>query len=38
MSINVSEIACSPASVVAVLADGWLFSGWVMGVSFEFLL
>ena len=29
MSINVSEMACSPASVVAVLADGWLFAGWV---------
>ncbi|MET0975582.1 MAG: SRPBCC family protein [Leifsonia sp.] len=33
MSLNVREMACPPAAVFAVLADGWLFPVWVVGAT-----
>ncbi|QNE45671.1 SRPBCC family protein [Glaciihabitans sp. INWT7] len=33
MSVNVREMACSPEDVFAVLADGWVFTTWVVGAS-----
>ena len=33
MSTTTWEARCSPDAVFAVLADGWLYSGWVVGAS-----
>jgi len=33
MSRNVRALACSPQAVFEVLADGWLYPGWVVGAS-----
>lgn len=33
MSRNVRVLQCSPDAVWRVLADGWLFPGWVVGAS-----
>ncbi|MGG7463293.1 SRPBCC family protein [Plantibacter sp. YIM 135347] len=33
MSTNTRVMHCTPAAVFAVLADGWLFPGWVVGAS-----
>ncbi|QOC25156.1 SRPBCC family protein [Microbacterium hominis] len=33
MSTNVRMLNCSPEEVFRVLADGWLFPGWVVGAS-----
>lgn len=33
MSTNTRVMSCSPHDVFAVLADGWLFPGWVVGAS-----
>lgn len=33
MAVNRREIAASPESVFAVLANGWLFPTWVVGAS-----
>jgi hypothetical protein len=33
MSTNVREMRCPPEAVFDVLADGWLFPGWVVGAS-----
>ncbi|MFM9919670.1 SRPBCC family protein [Lacisediminihabitans sp. H27-G8] len=33
MSVNVREMACSPEDVFAVLADGWVFTTWVVGAA-----
>jgi hypothetical protein len=33
MSTNVRAMRCSPEDVFAVLEDGWLFPGWVVGAS-----
>jgi hypothetical protein len=33
MSTNVREMNCPPQAVFDVLADGWLFPGWVVGAS-----
>jgi hypothetical protein len=33
MSRNVRASACSPQAVFEVLADGWLYPGWVVGAS-----
>ena len=33
MSTNSRVMSCTPEAVFAVLADGWLFPGWVVGAS-----
>lgn len=33
MSINVRRMNCPPEAVFRVLADGWLYPGWVVGAS-----
>lgn len=33
MSTNTRVMRCTPEAVFAVLADGWLFPGWVVGAS-----
>lgn len=33
MSRNVRRMKCSPEAVFHVLADGWLYPGWVVGAS-----
>lgn len=33
MSRNVRRMQCSPEAVFRVLADGWLYPGWVVGAS-----
>ena len=33
MARNVRRIAASPATIFAVLSDGWLYPGWVVGAS-----
>lgn len=33
MSRNVRAMTCSPQAVFEVLADGWLYPGWVVGAS-----
>lgn len=33
MSTTTWQASCSPDAVFAVLSDGWLFSGWVVGAS-----
>lgn len=33
MAVNVREMSCSPESVFRVIADGWLFTAWVVGAS-----
>lgn len=33
MSINVRRMHCSPADVLRVLSDGWLYPAWVVGAS-----
>ena len=33
MSRNVRAMSCSPQAVFDVLADGWLYPGWVVGAS-----
>ena len=33
VSRNVRSMACSPQAVFDVLADGWLYPGWVVGAS-----
>lgn len=33
MARNVRLLRCSPAEVFAVLSDGWLYPGWVVGAS-----
>lgn len=33
MSSTVRLMSCPPEAVFAVLADGWLFPGWVVGAS-----
>ncbi|MFZ4896536.1 SRPBCC family protein [Plantibacter sp. Mn2098] len=33
MSTNTRVMHCTPEDVFAVLADGWLFPGWVVGAS-----
>lgn len=33
MSTNTRIVHCPPSDVFAVLADGWLFPGWVVGAS-----
>jgi hypothetical protein len=33
MSRNVRTMNCSPTAVFDVLADGWLYPGWVVGAS-----
>lgn len=33
MSTTTWQASCSPEAVFAVLADGWLYSGWVVGAS-----
>ena len=33
MSRNVRALACAPQAVFEVLADGWLYPGWVVGAS-----
>jgi hypothetical protein len=33
MSRNVRTMKCSPNAVFDVLADGWLYPGWVVGAS-----
>lgn len=33
MSRNIRALACSPEAVFDVLADGWLYPGWVVGAS-----
>lgn len=33
MSRNVRHLRCPPAAVFAVLADGWLYPGWVVGAA-----
>ncbi len=33
MSRNVRAMRCSPEAVFEVLADGWLYPGWVVGAS-----
>lgn len=33
MSRNVRRLHCSPDAVFRVLADGWLYPGWVVGAS-----
>lgn len=33
MARNVRHLACPPADVFAVLADGWLYPAWVVGAA-----
>ena len=33
MSRNVRHLRCPPAAVFAVLSDGWLYPGWVVGAA-----
>lgn len=33
MSTNTRVMSCTPGAVFAVLSDGWLFPGWVVGAS-----
>ena len=33
MSTNQRRFQCSPQSVFAVLADGWLYATWVVGAA-----
>jgi len=33
VAVNYRTMQCSPESVFAVLADGWLYPGWVVGAS-----
>ena len=33
VSRNVRAMKCSPDAVFEVLADGWLYPGWVVGAS-----
>jgi len=33
MATNVRRLACTPADVFAVLADGWLYPCWVVGAT-----
>ena len=33
MARNSRELRCSPDAVFGVLADGWLFPGWVVGAT-----
>lgn len=33
MAVNYRTMDCSPEGVFAVLADGWLYPGWVVGAS-----
>ncbi|WEO78146.1 SRPBCC family protein [Cryobacterium sp. SO2] len=33
MAVNYRSLDCSPEKVFAVLADGWLYPGWVVGAS-----
>ena len=33
MAVNYRTMDCSPERVFAVLADGWLYPGWVVGAS-----
>jgi len=33
MAVNTRSMNCSPERVFAVLADGWLYPGWVVGAS-----
>ena len=33
MAVNYRTMNCPPENVFAVLADGWLYPGWVVGAS-----